>query len=109
MAGQGKFRPGQYQIFMVNACDTFAYYDNALQIAHAGTNPNSHSSKHFDLVSTAMPSYFHLNANSTLVLVDSLVASKHSYRRILAGFDSTLEAATAGIAENAWPAEFEGE
>jgi len=39
LARMGQFEPNQYQIFLINGCDTFAYVDHSLRDAHAAANP----------------------------------------------------------------------
>jgi len=106
LARMGSFQAGQYQLFFVNGCDTFAYVDNALRDAHAAVNPGYGPSKFFDIITNAMPSYFHSNADNNLALMRAFLGRSKTYRQILSGFDRTQRAVVTGEEDNAWPAAF---
>jgi hypothetical protein len=75
LASKGKWVAGQYVIVFMNGCDSYAYVDNALNAAHAAVNPDDpKGTKHLDLVTNAMPSYFSSMADSTLDLAKGLLA-----------------------------------
>lgn len=100
LARMGRFTKGQYQIFFVNGCDTFAYVDNSLRDAHHRVNPEAGPNKYFDLITNAMPSYFHMNAENNLRMIDSLVDGSRTYREILRGFDRQQRAVVTGEEDN---------
>ncbi|WP_141733439.1 hypothetical protein [Oligoflexus tunisiensis] len=106
LARMGSFQTGQYQLFFVNGCDTFAYVDNALRDAHATVNPGYEPSKFFDIITNAMPSYFHANANNNVALMEAFLGRSQTYRQILSGFDRAQRAVVTGEEDNAWPAAF---
>jgi len=106
LAKMGQFEKGQYQIFLINGCDTFAYVDDALARAHQVANPGFESSKFFDIITNAMPSYFHMNSRSNMSVVNSLVESKRTFRQILGLFDPVQRAVVTGEEDNNWPATF---
>jgi len=106
LANMGQFISGQYQIFLVNGCDTFAYVDNSLQEAHHRVNLSAEKNKYFDLITNAMPSYFHFNARSNMQVIMGLVGSKKNYRQILSGFSFTQKAVVTGEEDNNWPLPF---
>lgn len=106
LAQMGTFVAGQYQIFLVNGCDTFAYVDGALTDAHHAANPEFAPTKFIDLITNAMPSYFHANSRSNMQVVDALLKKQKSYREILAGFDRAQRANVTGEEDNRWPQSF---
>lgn len=106
LARMGQFVPGQYQIFLVNGCDTFAYVESSLQKAHHAANPAFGPDKFYDMITNAMPSYFHMNSTANMKVVNGLVGKTQSYRQILAGFDQAQRAAVTGEQDNAWPQPF---
>ncbi|MCB0413396.1 MAG: hypothetical protein KDD50_03625 [Bdellovibrionales bacterium] len=100
LANMGEFVTGQYQIFLVNGCDTFAYVDNSLRDAHAKANPLASPYKYFDLITNAMPSYFYSNPRSVMTIVKALSGSRKTYREILAEFDPVQKAVVIGEEDN---------
>jgi hypothetical protein len=108
LATMGRFAPNHYQIYLVNGCDTFAYVDNALRDAHQLVNPDFGPDKYFDIITNAMPSYFHMNAASNMAVIQGLLSRSWTYRQILAGFDQSQRAAVTGEQDNNWPLPFNG-
>jgi hypothetical protein len=106
LARMGSFQQGQYQLFFVNGCDTFAYVDNALRDAHAAVNPGYGPSKFFDIITNAMPSYFRSNAENNVALMQAFLGRSKTYRELLSGFDRAQRAIVTGEEDNAWPAAF---
>ncbi|HAZ14344.1 MAG: hypothetical protein A2X86_19145 [Bdellovibrionales bacterium GWA2_49_15] len=106
LAQMGSFVPEQYQIFLINGCDTFAYVDEALARAHERMNPGQGRYKYFDILTNAMPSFFHMNARSNMAVISALVGKVKTYQEILAGFDRNQRAVVTGEEDNNWPAPF---
>jgi hypothetical protein len=106
LARMGSFEPGQYQIFLINGCDTFAYVDGALTDAHHTVNPDFAPTKFVDMITNAMPSYFHSNSRSNMQVIDALLKKEKTYRDILAGFDRAQRANVTGEEDNRWPLTF---
>jgi hypothetical protein len=106
LARMGTFVQGQYQLFFVNGCDTFAYVDNALRDAHAAVNPGYGPSKFFDIITNAMPSYFRANADNNVAMMQAFLGRSKTYRQILSGFDRSQRAVVTGEEDNAFPAAF---
>jgi len=106
LANMGEFVKGKYQIFLINGCDTFAYVDDSLKKAHHKVNPDEGPSKYFDLITNAMPSYFHSNSRSNMTLIKSMLGQQKTYREILAGFDTAQRANVTGEEDNNWPESF---
>lgn len=106
LARMGEFAKDQYQIFLVNGCDTFAYVDDALRNAHAAVNPDFGKDKFVDVITNAMPSYFHMNKRSNMTIINALVEQQKTYKQILSGFDINQRAVVTGEEDNKWPESF---
>lgn len=102
----GRFLPNQYQVFLINGCDTFAYVDNSLRDAHAILNPGASVNKYFDIITNAMPSYFHMNSRSNLAVIKALVGKTKTYEQILKEFDIEQRAVVTGDEDNQFPKPF---
>jgi len=106
LAKMGEFVSDQYQIFLVNGCDTFAYVDDSLALAHQAVNPMYGPNKFLDIITNAMPSYFHMNHRSNMAIITGLVNQTESYAEILGNFDINQRAVVTGEEDNSWPNEF---
>jgi hypothetical protein len=106
LARMGSFEKDHYQIYFVNGCDTYAYVDSALEDAHQAVNPDYPASKFFDIITNAMPSYFHANASANLSLLSALSEASKTYREILEDFDRSQRALVTGEEDNRWPKPF---
>jgi len=106
LARKGSFEPGQYRIYMVNGCDTFAYVDDMLRDKSAQSNPDFGPNKFFDIITNAMPSYFHMNSHSNMVVIHALLGKRLTFRQMLANFDGNQRPVVTGEHDNSWPAPF---
>jgi hypothetical protein len=102
----GRFEKDHYQIYLVNGCDTFAYVDKALENAHAAVNPGFAGTKYFDMITNAMPSYFHSNSRANMALINAILDQTKTYREILADFDQSQRAVVTGEEDNKFPLPF---
>jgi hypothetical protein len=87
LASKGKWVAGQYVMVFMNGCDSYTYIDSALNVSHAAVNPEDpNGTKHVDIITNAMPSYFSSMADSTLDLVEALLAfdAPKTYEQIFA-------------------------
>ncbi len=87
LASKGQWVAGQYVMVFMNGCDSYAYIDSALNTAHAAVNPGDpNGTKHVDIITNAMPSYFSSMADSTLDIVEALMAfdAPKTYEQIFA-------------------------
>jgi len=106
LARKGSFTTGQYQIYLVNGCDTFAYVDDMLRDKAALANPGFGPHKFIDIITNAMPSYFHWNSHSNMTVIRTLLGKKMTYQQMLASFDRNQRAVVTGEQDNAWPSPF---
>ncbi len=75
MARKGQWEPGQYSIVFMDGCDTYAYVDSALNDAFAAINPDDpNGTKHLDIITNAMPAFFHEVSNNTVQLIRGLMS-----------------------------------
>ncbi len=103
LARQGKWTAGQYAIVFMNGCDTFAYVDDALWSAHAAVNPDDPAgTKYMDIVTNAMPSFFHSMPTATMALVKGLLAydAPKTYEQLFAGIDRSEVVLVTGEHDN---------
>lgn len=106
LAKMGQFSKDQWQLFLVNGCDTFAYVDDSLRKAHQNANPDFGPDKFVDVITNAMPAFFHALAQDNWAVIEGLLEGEKSYREILKGFDSYQRAAVTGEQDNNWPLDF---
>lgn len=106
LARKGKFVADQYLIMFMNGCDTFAYVDGSLAQKRAGLNPddNADGSKYLDIVTNAMPSYFHSNATASTALISGLLsfAQPKTFEQIFSSIDTQQVVLVTGEEDNAF-------
>ena len=56
--------------------------DDSLFDAHAQVNSGELGTKHLDMITNAMPSYFHMNKNSNMQVINALYSGRKTYRQI---------------------------
>lgn len=106
LAKLGHFKKGQYQIYFVNGCDTFAYVDDALSEAHVAVNPGEGPYRYFDIVTNAMPSAFKSFADANYSFLKALIEKRQTYAQTLSSFDPLQKAIVMGEEDNRWPSPF---
>jgi hypothetical protein len=113
LAKKGKWAAGQYLIFFLNGCDTYAYLDGALEEAHAAVNPGDPAgTRHLDLVVNAMPSWFHSDAPNTIALIEALMRLDlpRTYQTLFQSIDPAQVVLVTGEEDNVyfpgWPGTF---
>jgi len=103
LARMGQWVAGQYVIVFINGCDTYAYIDTALNEAHADVNPEDRDgTKHVDIVTNAMPSFFRSMAGATMAMFRGLLAfdEPRTYEKIFASIDSAEVVIVTGEHDN---------
>jgi hypothetical protein len=95
-----KVRPGKYQIFVLNGCDTFAYFDDSFRRKHKEANPDASDFKFIDIIANSMPSPFASNAATASRVVAEIVKAKSTYKQMLSGFDPSQHAVVFGEEDN---------
>jgi hypothetical protein len=103
LATKGRWVRGQYAVVFMNGCDTYAYVDSALFDAHAAVNPDDPAgTRHLDIVTNALPSYFRSMPGATLALMRSLIDFENpkTYEQIFTGVDSSQVVLVSGEQDN---------
>ena len=103
LARKGEWTEGQYTLFFMNGCDTYAYVDDALFDAHAAVNEDDPAgTKYVDIINNAMPSYFFAMAPATLALVEALLNldAPSSFEKIFSQIDSAQLVLVTGEEDN---------
>jgi hypothetical protein len=103
LAQAGKWVPGQYVIAYMNGCDTFAYIDDALFRAHQAVNPDDTTGfKYIDIVTNAMPAFFHSMSGATMAMFRSLVDFQNpkTYEQMFRNIDSAQVVLVSGEQDN---------
>jgi hypothetical protein len=103
LANKGSFVKGQYVVFFMNGCDTFAYLDNTLANRFAALNPgDTKGTKHLDMLVNLMPAYFHAMPDALLALVSGLgdPEKPKTYEQIFTGIDAQQVVVVTGEEDN---------
>lgn len=103
LAKKGKWNKGQYQIFFMNGCDTFAYVDGSLAQTRAAINSDDPSgTKYMEFVTNAMPSFFHSMAAASSAFVRGLTstAQPKTYDQIFQNIDRAEVVLVTGEEDN---------
>lgn len=103
----GSFVSGQYLIWFVNGCDTFAYVDRTLVDRRAVLNPDDPGgTKYMDTVTNVMAVFFSALVPSSLDLVHALVDARDAsrppktYAQIFSSSDPTQLVVISGEEDN---------
>ncbi len=103
LAQKGKWVEGQYSIVFMNGCDTYAYIDTAMWDARAAVNSDDPTgTKHLDIITNAMPSFFREMSNATTQLVRALMNhdSPKTYEQIFEKIDQSEVVLVSGEQDN---------
>ena len=103
LAKRGEFRADKYQIFFMNGCDTYAYVDGSLAKTRSILNPDDPSgTKYMDMITNAMPAFFHSMPAASLALIKSLGdnAKPKTYQEIFTGIDKSQVVVVTGEEDN---------
>jgi len=103
LSKKGKFFPGKYQMFFMNGCDTFAYYDNTLPSIRAALNTDDPSgSRYMEIVTNAMPAYFNSLQEDAMAIIRAVVnhTSPTTYQNIFHNMDRVQVVVVTGEEDN---------
>ena len=105
LAQKGKFKPGKYQLFFMNGCDTFAYVDGHLAEARAVLNPDDPTgTRYMDMMTNVMPSFFHSMPSASMAVIEGLLAydAPKTYEEIFAKIDKSEVVVVTGEQDNVY-------
>lgn len=103
LAQKGRWVEGQYSIVFMNGCDTYAYVDNAMWEARAAVNSDDPTgTKHLDIITNALPSFFREMSNGTTQLIRALMNydSPQTYEQIFEKIDQSEVVLVSGEQDN---------
>jgi len=103
LASKGDWQTGQYAMVFMNGCDTYAYVDSALNDAHAAVNDDDpNGTKYLDIVTNAMPSFFHSMPDATMALVGGLMDydEPKTYEQMFMNIDASEVVLVSGEQDN---------
>ena len=103
LASKGDWQQGQYAVVFMNGCDTYAYIDSALGDAHSAVNPDDpNGTKYLDIVTNAMPSFFHSMSGATMALVRGLMDHEDpkTYEQMFVNIDDAEVVLVSGEQDN---------
>lgn len=103
LSKKGKWFPGKYQIFMLNGCDTFAYYDGTLPTTRAALNADDPTgTKYMDFVTNAMPAYFSSLSPDAMAMIRAAAnpTQPTSYQSIFHNMDRQQVVVVTGDEDN---------
>lgn len=103
LASKGRFFPHKYQIFFMDGCDTFAYFDGALAATRAKLNPEDPSgTRYMEVVTNAMPAYFMNMPGASMALLGALAqpATPKTYNAIFRDVDASQVVVVDGEEDN---------
>jgi hypothetical protein len=104
LSKKGRFFPAKYQLFFMNGCDTFAYADDTLATTRAALNADDPTgSKYMDIVTNAMPAYFHEMPDASMAILRAALADvPRSYGVIFRDVDPDQVVVVTGEEDNAF-------
>lgn len=105
LASKGDWQPGQYAMVFMNGCDTYAYVDSALNDAHAAINEDDPDGiKYLDIITNAMPSFFHSMPDATMALVRGLMdyEQPRTYEQMFMDIDASEVVLVSGEQDNVY-------
>lgn len=103
LASKGKWQTGQYSVVFMNGCDTYAYIDSSLADAHSAVNPDDpNGTKYLDIVTNAMPSFFHSMPGATMAMINGLLAhdDPRTYETMFRNIDAAEVVLVSGEQDN---------
>jgi hypothetical protein len=107
LMNKGTFRTGQYVVWIVNGCDTFAYVDRTLLDRRASLNADDpRGTRYMDTVSNVMPAYFETSPRTSMAFIEAIVAAGDpkpaplTYQQIFTGIDPEQIVVVTGEEDN---------
>ncbi len=105
LANKGQIVKGQYRIFFLNGCDTFAYLDDTLAKRVAAKNTDDpKGTKYLDLLANLKPAYFSSMPDASYAVVEALAHPEdpETYEQIFAKVDRSQVVMATGEEDNTY-------
>ena len=101
----GKYKPGQYQVFVYDGCDTFAYVDKSVfdkKRAANGAEADPNGTRDFDVILNALPAPWTTGDPSVLTLTRKLIDDRTptNFEKILEIFPRSGAPVVVGDEDN---------
>ncbi len=103
LARKGHWVAGQYAMFLMNGCDTFAYVDGSMAQTRAVLNTDDPTgTKYMEIITNAMPAYFSEMPDTTMALVRGLLSydKPMTYEQMFESVDSSQVVVVTGEEDN---------
>ena len=103
LARMGTWTAGQYLLLFMNGCDTYAYVDGFLAQARAAINPDDPTgTRYMDIVTNAMPSFFHADSEATMAFISGLLDydAPLTFEKIFTSIDRSQVVLVSGEQDN---------
>ncbi len=110
LSRKGKFFPSKYQIFFMNGCDTFAYFDDTLPKIRAILNTDDKpGTRYMDFITNAMPAYFHALQEDSMAIIRAAVnhTTPTTYQNIFKNLDRVQVVVVTGEEDNVFHAAYD--
>ena len=83
---------GQYQVFYLDGCSTFAYIKNEMLQKVKMMNPTDEPTKHLDIIANVSPSYFMYMPEQNIHLIEGMVKGDKAYTEMFAEIEKSVNA-----------------
>ncbi len=103
LSQKGRFVAGQYAIFFMNGCDTYAYVDGSLAQARARLNPDDPTgTKYMEIVTNGMPAFFSSMPAASMALARGLMKpdAPLTYEQLFKNVDRSQAVMVTGEEDN---------
>jgi hypothetical protein len=104
LAGKGVVTEGQYQVFLLMGCSTFAYLDRSIndrRIEVNGADADPYGTRFLDVIVTGQPAYFHTLSPAITTVISALSGDEpRSYLDILYDLPASAVPVVAGELDN---------
>ncbi len=103
LARKGHWVAGQYAMFLMNGCDTFAYVDGSMAQTRAAINTDDPTgTKYMEIITNAMPAYFSEMPDTSMALIRGLMAYEkpQTYEQMFEAVDPSQVIVVTGEEDN---------
>ncbi|MBL8950393.1 MAG: PPC domain-containing protein [Myxococcaceae bacterium] len=111
LSTKGRFVAGQYAVFFMNGCDTYAYVDGSLASARARLNPDDPTgTKYMEFITNGMPAFFSQMSGASMALIRGLMkpSAPLTYEQMFKNIDKSQVVLVTGEEDNVFVPGFDG-